>query len=49
VPEHLLEIRGPRLALIEKTEAAVKDRLTKEITYWDHRAAQLKSKSKPAG
>jgi len=25
-----------------KTEAAVKDRLTKEITYWDHRAEQLK-------
>ena len=41
VPEHLAEVRGPRLALIEKTEAAVKDRLTKEITYWDHRAAQL--------
>jgi len=30
------------LALIVKTEAAVKDRLTKEITYWDHRAEQLK-------
>ncbi len=27
---------------IEKTRAAVKDRLTKEITYWDHRAEQLK-------
>ena len=35
-------MRGPRLALIQKTEAAVKDRLTKEITYWDHRAAQFK-------
>ena len=42
VPEHLADVRGPRLALIEKTEAAVKDRLTKEISYWDHRAAQLK-------
>ncbi len=42
VPEHLNEIRGPRLALLAKTEAAVKDRLTKEITYWDHRAEQLK-------
>ena len=41
VPEHLKEVRDPRLALIAKTEAAVKDRLTKEITYWDHRAAQL--------
>jgi hypothetical protein len=28
--------------VIEKTRAAVKDRLTKEITYWDHRAEQLK-------
>ena len=42
VPEHLAEVRGPRLELIEKTEAAVKDRLTKEINYWDLRAAQLK-------
>ena len=28
--------------MIAKTEAAVKDRLTKEISYWDHRAEQLK-------
>jgi hypothetical protein len=28
--------------LIAKTEAAVKDRLTKEINYWDHRAEELK-------
>ena len=35
-------MRGGKLALIAKTEAAVKDRLTKEITYWDHRAEQLK-------
>ena len=41
VPEHLAEIRAARIALIDKTEAAVKDRLTKEISYWDHRAAQL--------
>jgi hypothetical protein len=42
VPEHLAEIRDRRLELIAKTEAAVKDRLTKEITYWDYRAEQLK-------
>ena len=42
VPEHLAEVRVPKLKLIAKTEAAVKDRLTKEITYWDHRAEQLK-------
>ena len=42
VPEHLAEVRDRKLALIGKTEAAVKDRLTKEIAYWDHRAEQLK-------
>jgi SNF2 family DNA or RNA helicase len=42
VPEHLKEIRESRLGLISKTEAAVKDRLTKEIIYWDHRAEELK-------
>ena len=41
VPEHLAEIRSRRLKLIDKTEAAVKDRLTKEISYWDHRAQVL--------
>lgn len=42
VPEHIGEVRGRRLTWIDKTRAAVKDRLTKEITYWDHRAEQLK-------
>lgn len=42
VPEHLQEVRERKLDLIAKTEAAVKERLTKEITYWDHRAEQLK-------
>ena len=42
VPEHLAEVREPKLVIIAKTEAAVKDRLTKEITYWDHRAEELK-------
>ena len=42
VPEHLKELRDAKLKLIAKTEVAVKDRLTKEITYWDHRAEQLK-------
>ena len=42
VPEHLEEVRGQKLDLIAKTEAAVKDRLTKEINYWDHRAEDLK-------
>ncbi len=42
VPEHVAEVRARKLALLEKTEAAVKERLTKEISYWDHRAEQLK-------
>ena len=46
VPKHLAQVRDPKLALIAKTEAAVKDRLTKEISYWDHRAEQLKLQEK---
>jgi SNF2 family DNA or RNA helicase len=42
VPEHLEEVRSRRLQWIEKARAAVKDRLTKEIAYWDHRAEELK-------
>ncbi len=42
VPEHLDEIRRRRMELIEKTRAAVRDRLTKEIAYWDHRAEELR-------
>jgi superfamily II DNA or RNA helicase len=42
VPEHLAEVRDRRLEPIAKTEAAVKARLIREITYWDHRAEQLK-------
>jgi hypothetical protein len=41
-PAHLEEIRGQRLNWIEKTRAAVKERLTKEISYWDYRAEKLK-------
>jgi len=42
VPEHLQEIKSEKLRLIEKTRAAVQDRLKKEINYWDHRAEELK-------
>src|SRR5262249_14364539 len=42
VPQHLAELRSRKEELIDKTLAAVKERLTKEINYWDHRAAQLK-------
>ena len=45
-PEHLAEVRDARMAALNKTEAAVKDRLTKEISYWDHRAEDLKLREK---
>lgn len=43
VPRHLERVRKRRLELIDKTEAAVQERLTKEINYWDFRAAELRS------
>jgi len=42
VPRHFAEVRDRREHLIQKTTVAVKDRLTKEIAYWDHRAETLK-------
>jgi SNF2 family DNA or RNA helicase len=42
VPEHIHEVRARKLEHVQRTEAAVKDRLTKEIAYWDHRAQELK-------
>ncbi len=42
VPEHLQDVKSRKEALANKTMAAVKERLTVEINYWDHRAEQLK-------
>jgi hypothetical protein len=42
VPSHVKEVRSRREDLVSRTMAAVKDRLTREINYWDHRANQLK-------
>ena len=42
VQDHMQDVRNNKIELLAKTEAAVKDRLTKEITYWDHRAEELK-------
>jgi hypothetical protein len=42
VPKHIQEVGSRRKDLVVRTMAAVKDRLTKEINYWDHRANQLK-------
>ncbi len=43
VPEHVKEVNQRRAEMIQRTYAAVKDRLTKEIAYWDHRANELKA------
>jgi SNF2 family DNA or RNA helicase len=43
VPPHLERVRARRIELINKTEAAVHERLTKEIHYWDSRAAELRA------
>jgi hypothetical protein len=46
VPRHLARVRERREALIDKTLAAVHERLTKEINYWDKRAAELRRQEK---
>ncbi len=43
VPAHFDEVRRRREEMVDRTMAAVKDRLTKEIVYWDHRAEELKA------
>ncbi len=43
VPEQLAEVRQQRVERASRTETAVKERLTKEINYWDHRAEELKA------
>lgn len=40
--DHLREIKNRKLDRLVKIEKAVKERLTKEIAYWEHRASQLR-------
>jgi hypothetical protein len=42
VPEHFKEVKGRREAHVDKTLAAVHERLVKEINYWQDRAIKLK-------
>ena len=42
VPGHLKEVRDQKLDHLDKTEAAVKERLSKEINYLDRRAEELR-------
>ncbi|MCP5487632.1 MAG: DUF3883 domain-containing protein [Verrucomicrobia bacterium] len=46
IPEHLNEVRTRREAHVRKTMEQVKDRLTREIVYWDHRANDLELKER---
>ena len=48
VPEHFHEVAGRRIAHVDKTLAAVHERLTKEITFWSDRWLKLKE-DKEAG
>ena len=41
IPKALSEVKGVILPLLDRTEQAVKSRLTNEITFWDYRATQL--------
>jgi hypothetical protein len=43
VAAHLQEVRERREETVARTKAAVQDRLTKEVAYWDHRAEELKA------
>ena len=45
VPEHLAAARAHALGRVEKTRAAVRDRLTREINYWDQRATELREQA----
>ena len=46
VPLHLDEVTKAKLAVITKTEMAVKECLTKEINHWDHHAEVLKGQKR---
>ena len=42
VPDHLASVRFQTEDRVERTRAAVTDRLTREINYWDQRANELR-------
>ncbi len=46
IPRQLQRIREQRDPLISKTLAAVQDRLTREILYWDQRADELQNQER---
>ena len=46
VPEHFKEVAGRRVEHVDKTLAAVHERLTKEISFWTDREIKLKDDGK---
>jgi hypothetical protein len=46
VPEHMAEVKARRIAEIDKVEREVRARLTREINYWDARAARLREEER---
>lgn len=44
IPQHFEEVKKQKKTTLDKTEKAVKDRLTAEIQYWDYRANELAQK-----
>ncbi len=44
IPVHLEEVKKQKDAILDKTAKAVEKRLTREIQYWDARAAELAQK-----
>jgi superfamily II DNA or RNA helicase len=49
VPKHFDKVKADKLALIDKTSEAVKQRLSAAINYWDHRAQQLREQERTGG
>jgi hypothetical protein len=46
VPQHLEEVKTRRIVEIDKVEREVRARLTREINYWDARAARLREEER---
>ncbi|WP_294539419.1 DUF3883 domain-containing protein [uncultured Rhodoblastus sp.] len=46
VPQHLAEVRSRRTTELDKVERAVRERLNREINYWDARAARLREEER---
>jgi superfamily II DNA or RNA helicase len=43
-PKHFEKVKADKIALIDKTEVAVRERLKASIRHWDHRAEELRLK-----